>query len=311
MAITLKGITTGQGDLGVDILRTVTLPTLQLFLPPSSSLASALELRILARGSAPLGGGSIFFRCPLLPTSGSGGASGGGGLLRSLDFVAPGRIKKIRGVAAATRVSPQMANRMTDESRRILNRFIPDLYIFSDLYRGEEGGKSPGYSLSLLTTSTTGAIHSSSAVSKLPNDKDFDQESNTPENVAHRAVKILLENCSLGGCIDRSHQSMCLLLMACGPEDVGRVLFGRLTTGSIRMLRDLKEVLGVTFKVKEIGDEREVKDSDSEDEDSEGMDLDEDVEEEESEAIKFKPPRREQYMLTCLGAAVRGARKVG
>jgi len=198
---------------------------------------------------------------------------------------------------------------MVDETRRILNRYIPDLYVFSDLYRGEDGGKSSGYSLSLLTVSTTGAIHSGSFVSQPQGSKDFDVEKNTPENVANKAVKILLENLSLGGCIDRSHQSMVLLLMACGPEDVGRVLLGRLTKHSITMLRDLKEVLGVVFKVKEIDDDRKVEIQEEEEEvEEDGMDYQ--MEDSELKS-QFKVPRREQFMLTCLGAAVRGARKVG
>lgn len=141
LGLTLKGITIGDQELGVDTIRTVTLPILSLFLPSASSLASPLELRITARGAAPLGGGSIYFRCPLLPNASSSGAGNSGGMLRTLNFTNAGRIKRIRGVASATRVSPQMANRMVEAARGVLNRFIPDLYLFADVYRGEEAGK--------------------------------------------------------------------------------------------------------------------------------------------------------------------------
>ena len=53
----------------------------------------------------------------------------------------PGRIKRIRGIAAVTRVSPQTSNRLVESSRSVLNTFIPDIYIYSDVFKGEEAGK--------------------------------------------------------------------------------------------------------------------------------------------------------------------------
>lgn len=148
LTLTLKGLTSVEGDMGADLLRTVHLPWLSQFLPPSTSLSSPLELRILKRGHAPLGGGEIFFRCPLLPNvsssgpAGSGGSGGGGGgMLKSINFVNAGRVKRIRGIATAARVSPAMANRMVERARKTLNRYVPDLYIFADVYRGDEAGK--------------------------------------------------------------------------------------------------------------------------------------------------------------------------
>lgn len=132
LSLTLRGITTGEGDLGVDILRTVTLPLLSQFLPQGTTFAAPLELRVLARGMPPAGGGSVQFRCPLLPTT-----SG----LKTLNFSDPGRIRRMRGVASAARVSPNMASRMVDASRGVLGRYIPDLYVFADVFRGEEAGR--------------------------------------------------------------------------------------------------------------------------------------------------------------------------
>ncbi len=122
----------------------MTLPHLQLFMPTELSLlSSSLELRIVKRGCPPLGGGEVFFCCPLLPTTGTtaSGGSASGGLLRTLNFTNPGRIRRIRGIASAVRVSPQLANRMIDAARGVLNRYIPDLYLFADVYKGDESGK--------------------------------------------------------------------------------------------------------------------------------------------------------------------------
>lgn len=44
----------------------------------------------------------------------------------------------------AVRVNPQFSNRMIEASRSILNRYIPDIYLYSDVYKGEESGKQVG-----------------------------------------------------------------------------------------------------------------------------------------------------------------------
>jgi RNA 3'-terminal phosphate cyclase len=41
----------------------------------------------------------------------------------------------------STRVSPQFANRMVEAARSVLNRYIPDIYLYTDVYKGEESGK--------------------------------------------------------------------------------------------------------------------------------------------------------------------------
>jgi len=41
----------------------------------------------------------------------------------------------------STRVSPQFANRMVEAARSILNRYVPDIYLYTDVYKGEESGK--------------------------------------------------------------------------------------------------------------------------------------------------------------------------
>lgn len=41
----------------------------------------------------------------------------------------------------SVRVSPQMANRIVDSARSILNKFIPDIYIYTDHMKGVNSGK--------------------------------------------------------------------------------------------------------------------------------------------------------------------------
>ncbi|KDQ33482.1 hypothetical protein PLEOSDRAFT_1099449 [Pleurotus ostreatus PC15] len=221
--LTLRGITTDDHDLSVDLIRTVTLPHLQLF-----GISDGLELRIKKRGSPPAGGGEVQFLCPIVKQ------------VTTLNFVEPGKIKRIRGVAHAVRVSPQFSNRMIEASRSVLNRYIPDIYLYSDVYKGEDSGKSPGYALSLLAESTTSAIYCAEATS---------QPGVAPEDVALLATRSLLTEISKGGCVDERHQTLVLLMMVLGSEDVGRCRMGEPTLRTIQFLRDIHSLFGTTFKI--------------------------------------------------------------
>ena len=46
------------------------------------------------------------------------------------------------GHSHCVRVSPAMASRMVDSTRRVLNSYLPDVYIYTDVVRGKEGGRS-------------------------------------------------------------------------------------------------------------------------------------------------------------------------
>ena len=54
----------------------------------------------------------------------------------------------------SVRVSPQLANRLVAAARSVLNRYIPDIYIYTDVYRGEDSGKCVPGSLSFSRTSS-------------------------------------------------------------------------------------------------------------------------------------------------------------
>ncbi|KAF6763869.1 18S rRNA biogenesis protein [Ephemerocybe angulata] len=211
--LTLKGITTDEHDLSV------TLPHLQLF-----GISDGLELR----GAAPNGGGEVQFLCPIVKQ------------VKTLNFVDPGKIKRIRGIAHAVRVNPQFSNRMIEASRSILNRYIPDIYLYSDVYKGEESGKSPGYALTLLAESTTTALHCAEAIS---------EPGVLPEDIALKATRALLTELDKGGCVDRKHQCLVLLMMVLGSEDVGRCRMGEPTAKTIQFLRDIKDFFATSFKI--------------------------------------------------------------
>ncbi|KAG8804095.1 hypothetical protein FRC17_006042, partial [Serendipita sp. 399] len=234
------------------LIRIGLLPLLSIF-----GVEDGVELKIKKRGALPGGGGEVQFLAPVVKS------------LKTINFVNAGRVKRIRGIAHAVRVSPQFSNRMVDASRSILNRFIPDIYIHSDVYKGDDSGKSPGYALSLLAETTEGALFYSEAVSvprkegskqeeekRRKKDRIFGEDREdegpvpvTPEDVALRASRELLLEVQRGGCVDRKHQWIALLYMVLGSEDVGKIRMGPLTVRSIQFLRDLKETFGTSFKI--------------------------------------------------------------
>ena len=79
--------------------------------------------------------------------------------------------------------------------------------------------RSPGYALSLLAESSTGALHCAEAVSPPTGGV-------TPEDIALLASRALLSEIKGGGCVDTAHQVLVLLFMVLGSEDVGRCRMG-------------------------------------------------------------------------------------
>ncbi|KAH8995404.1 18S rRNA biogenesis protein [Lactarius akahatsu] len=223
LSLTLRGITSDDKDLSVDLIRTVTLPHLEPF-----GISDGLELKINKRGSPPLGGGEVSFLCPIVKQ------------VKTLNFVEPGKVKRIRGIAHAVRLSPQFSNRMIEAARSVLNRYIPDIYLYSDVYKGEESGKSPGYALSLVAETTTSALHCAEAVS---------QPGVAPEDIALQASRSLLSEIERGGCVDQKHQTLVLLMMVLGSEDVGRCRMAEPTERTVQFLRDVRDAFGISFKI--------------------------------------------------------------
>ena len=72
-------------------------------------------MNVRTRGAPPLGGGLVEFRCPVLRQ------------LRPVDVTDPGLVKRVRGVAYSTKVSPQVPNRVVSSVRGTLNDLLPDV----------------------------------------------------------------------------------------------------------------------------------------------------------------------------------------
>ncbi len=225
--VTLYGITNDERDQCVDGFRNVTVRLLKHF-----GLEEGLDLKVLKRGAPPKGGGEVVFTCPCVRQ------------LKPIDLTEEGFVKRIRGVAYATRVSPQISNRIVDSARGVLNKFIPDVYIYSDHYRGPDSGASPGYGLSLVAETTTGCCLSAERMA-VPSDG-----ATLPEDIGAIAAKRMLQDLKHGGCVDSTNQWLLLLFMALCPEDISRCRLGKLSDFTVAYLRLLQQMLGIVFKLK-------------------------------------------------------------
>lgn len=193
-------------------------------------ITEGLNLVIKSRGAKPNGGGEVLFTCPCIRQ------------LNTIKILDEGLVKRIRGTAYSTRVSPQISNRMIDKARSVFTNLLADVYIFSDHSKGKECGNSSGYGMNLIAETTEGIIYSS---------EYYAEESVTAEYVGEYAAKLLLEEINKRGCVDTSLQSLVLLLMILCPEDVSKIRIGKLSKYTIQYIRHLKDFFGITFKIRE------------------------------------------------------------
>ena len=223
LSLTLRGVTNGPDDPSVDVLRTVTLPLLRHF------GINGAALHVAKRGAPPLGGGEV--KLELQPLR----------QLEPISLLDAGKVRRVRGVAYGTKVSPQMANRLVDGARKVLNHYLPDVWVYTDVHKGATSGASPGFGVALVAETTSGALLSSEMCG---------YAGALPEDLGLTCADGLLEQVRGGGVVDAANQPLVLTLMCLGPEDVSRVRLGdELSDATVGALRLLKEFLGVTFRI--------------------------------------------------------------
>uniref|UniRef100_A0A8C2FXL2 RNA terminal phosphate cyclase-like 1 n=1 Tax=Cyprinus carpio TaxID=7962 RepID=A0A8C2FXL2_CYPCA len=193
------------------------------------------SVSVLKRGMAPAGGGEVLFTCPVRRS------------MKPVHLTEPGKIKRIRGTAFSVRVSPQMANRIVDSARSILNKFIPDIYIYTDHMKGASSGKSPGFGLTLVAETVNGTFLGAEVVSTPQGQGD----PVLPEDLGRNCAKLLLEEVYRGGCVDSTNQSLSLLYMTLGQQDVSKTLLGPLSPYTVEFLRHIRDFFQIMFKIEQ------------------------------------------------------------
>ncbi|CAH1400134.1 unnamed protein product [Nezara viridula] len=233
ISITLRGVTNNQCDPSVDSFKHGGLSVLKQFIV----VDPGIDFKINKRGLEPDGGGEITFTCPSLK-------------LKPIQVKEMGKIKKIRGIAFASKVSPSMANRFIEAAKGEMLKFIPDVFITSDHLKGQCAGKSPGFG-GTLVAETTKEIIFTAEKNSLP------KERQVPEDLGKQAAWLLMEEISRGGLVDSSFQGLALIYMAFGQKDVSQMLFGPLSIYGIEMMRHIIAFLNVMFKLEPYFEEDE------------------------------------------------------
>jgi RNA 3'-terminal phosphate cyclase-like protein len=240
LSLQLQGITDGccDKDPSPDYIKSSILPLLAHFgigieldeSPPPS-------IQITQRGAAPKGvHGQVHFYCPMTKE------------LKPIDLTDEGKIKRVRGTVTSCRLAPSSAARVAHSAKGMLHRLLPDVWVHTNVNSSKQcgGETSPGLSLVLSTESTSGVILTTECCL----DPKAERGAELPEDLGQRGAAMLLEEVRRGGCIDTSAQSLVLLWMCLGPEDVARVRVGTLSHYTIESLRLFKEALGVEFKAR-------------------------------------------------------------
>lgn len=247
--------TATTGDMSVDSFRTAVLPLYGLFgIPPAR-----VELRVLQRS------------CP-------GPRGGGGGGIVELRFAsqvrlpktlhlhrAPGRIRRVRGVAYCTGVSASNNARMIHEARRVLNPLVSDIHIAAQYDpaplvpdKSAPGNAKKklgiGFGLSLVAESSVSGVLYSADVVAPP------EGGVIPEDIGTRCAYQLAEIIRQGGCVSWSGSKTVLTLMAMGSEDVGRLRISKEALGTEEVLglaRDLRKFGAASWGLRPAEDESE------------------------------------------------------
>lgn len=244
---------TPTGDVSVDTVRTAILPIFKSF-----GIDRDLELRVLKRSNP-----------------GPGGVGGGGEvqlvfghqvrLPKTIHLLDAGRIRRIQGVAYATGVAGANNARMIHAARGVLNEFVPDTRIHSDVSsapliaapeRNNAHAKKKiglGFGLSLVAESNTGALYSADVASDWSGGE-------VPEDLGKRCAYQLLESIAQGGFVSNVAAPTVLTMMAMGSEDVGRLAIGKEVLGTepvVQLARDLRSFGMTGWGIKDSDEEGE------------------------------------------------------
>ncbi|KAG1661114.1 RNA 3'-terminal phosphate cyclase-like protein [Nymphon striatum] len=240
LSANLHGVTNNKIDPSIDSMKASMLPTIKHFIFDDEGL----ELKIINRGLPPAGGGHVLFQCPIKKQ------------LRPIQLTDPGKIKRIRGVAFACRVSPTISNRIIDAAKGVLLKFIPDVYLISDHRKGPRAGKSPGFGISLVAETKQGSFITADVVS---NDKSSEELPSIPEDLGISGAHLLLEEIYRGGCVDSINQGLACLFMTLGQKDISKLQTGPLSPYCIGMLQHIRTFLNISFKLEKISNTEELR----------------------------------------------------
>lgn len=119
--------------------------------------------------------------------------------------------------------------------------YLPDVWIYSDFYKGDKASLSPGYSLSLQAETTTGAT--------IAYDSTF--EVGATDIFATQALNGFLDEVEHSGYISTNYQWFVLTLMALSERKTSSIKLGRISPYTVECLRILRDFFGIIFEIEE------------------------------------------------------------
>lgn len=161
-----------------------------------------------------------------------------------------GMIKRVRGIAFTTRASPSFGNRMVDDSKVLLQKYVGDVFVYKDHYKGAIW-RAYFCFLNLIPRQRVRSLLGVWSDSRRRDDHWLHAERGDDGAKGHAArgtgwdvlqgaldwnlawydcaLSSNVHSLILGGCVDTSNQGILVMLMALGPEDVAKLKIGKLS----------------------------------------------------------------------------------
>ena len=214
LTINLHGLTDFPSDCSIDTIQNQVIP----FFKNHLQIDNELSLTIVSRGYLPNGGGQVKVVIPTIRK------------FPKINLPDKGYIKRVRGIASGSLLSTSILNNIKDTAKSQLLEYLPDVWIHSDYYKGSKAGNSPGYSLSLLAESTTGATISFDAC----------HQGETPQQLAKKAVSCLLDEIEHSGVISTNYAWLVLTAMALSEKKTSTIKLGRVSAFTVECVRVIR-----------------------------------------------------------------------
>ncbi len=229
LSLSLSGITNESIDLSIDAMKDALLPYLKACYPEHFNC----EIKIVERGFRPSGKGLVNFTIRAIKRT----------LPNIMLAVNKNPIKRIRGIAIASKTSAQFLGQMISRTRQIFNDYIPDVWVYSVLVKN-----SPDhyYGVSLHTNTHLTSEFCYDALTEAKNRP-------SPEVVAEQAcLRMLDEIMFSSNMVTTSFQGLMFVLMAVGDAKLSSINVGRVSEHSIVIIRLLKKFFNVEFEFKDL-----------------------------------------------------------
>lgn len=227
-SIIFKGLTSNKNEVGLDFIKWGFIPLMDKF------GIRDVELHTLKRGSFPNAGGEVHLLVnSLIPQPIT---------IHLLDIP---NISSIRGIAWCTRVSPSVVNRLVDSARGVLRQTGCEVNITTDVWRGENSGKSPGFGITLFTESKKSPLRYIL--------DDVAQPGETPEDLAEQLSYRFLELIENSASAPRYLLDMAFIFMVIGKEDIGRFIINKnqIDADLVQLMRDINTLFNTEFYFQE------------------------------------------------------------